>query len=1293
MSHWLLEEQEEMRQQALKQVQLAQNLHKHADEKLIRRTADVLEMAVLDLVLEDAVHDEQKQRELQLAAADAFCLLCALPRPVDPLAAGKFLLRAGSLAVLGDKGTDAEQWLEKEPWAELPVDSEDWHKRTWATVLDVWLRLIRRDQYADLDIALERISLLRSAQSDFEKKYLVGQESAHAKAVALELIGLYHLAKAAEILVRYMSDGGVDGKHQIHQSLDTHFGQVLAVCGHARMIDLELLGRLLAASAIQMTEEKGLTHTHRSLASQTAEKVPTYMPDQTEFAPGQMVVLKSNPSLRGAVVKVLSGQAEDRVEVFMGSSVQTYYASQLQVADQPDDELQPLSCDLFHAHLTALQIRHPSLSTLYSLNAARVNFIPYQFRPVLRFIRSDRPRLLIADGVGVGKTIEAGLILRELQARREIKSVLIICPRPLVTESKWKNEMKRFGEEFTHLDDGKKLRYCIREMDLEGEWPVQHQKAILPYSLFNKELLYGPEGKGRGRQGKGLLDLDPPPRFDLVIVDEAHHIRNPNTDSHEAVQFFSDYAEAAVFLTATPIQLGSDDLFVLLNVLRPDLIQDMESFDHMAAPNPSINKAVDHVRTQAVDWMAQAMEALDEAAATGWGRAILRHNPEFKRVRGQLAEGYVAADERIQLITDMEALHTFASMINRTRRRDIGAFTVRKPKTVHVEFTPSQKQLHDELLAVQADIFSRLHGNKNVKFMMTTIRRQAASCLYGLVPFLESILSRRLDELEWEEADDGEPVPPSDAVSAIRSQIEGVLEKARGLDPRDPKFEALRTVIWEKQDLDNNKVMLFSSFRHTLYYLHEKLKADGVRVAMVHGGTQDEERVEMRRLFEKPREDSDALDVLLFSEIGCEGLDYQFCDCIVNYDLPWNPMRVEQRIGRIDRNGQKSESVAIVNLITPGTVDADIYERCLKRIGVFEQALGSSEEILGEISREIKNIAENYALSEAERQAQLQQLADNEIRLIQAQEELEQKQMELFGIRLPEDQMKREIRDASSFWLTPGSLQRLVALYLQQRCEEERDFILGEKPLKTLRLSQDVRNLLLGDFQQLPRQSTYREWETWLKGDDQHLQITFEQDCATQHPEAAFVMPLHPLVKQAARFFDSDERAVVNLKARDYDAPAGRHQFVVYQWRFYGIREDLKLKLVASSDAVAPHLGRLLEKAENAEAGEQGEWDGLEAQHHQLWSEARAEHRQWTQELAAYRRESLTTSHRARMELLQEQLEKANNERIQRMRRSQIGRAEADYNRRVGDLDRAEEKVDIVAEPVAYGILNIEEIK
>jgi ATP-dependent helicase HepA len=1013
----------------------------------------------------------------------------------------------------------------------------------------------------------------------------------------------------------------------------------------------------------------------------------------TEFEPGQIVALKSNPSFRGAVISVLPSKPENRFKVFVDGATQTFYSSQLQPIKEQDEESQIVSCDQFHAYLTALQIKYPGLSTLYSLNAARIEFIPYQFRPVLRFIRSDRPRLLIADGVGVGKTIEAGLILRELQARRDIRSILIICPRPLVIERKWQNEMKRFEEHFTHLDGGT-LRYCINEMDLEGVWPEQHQRVIVPYSLFDEILLYGSGPNGKRKRKKGLLDLDPPPRFDLVIVDEAHHIRNQDTFNHKAVRFFCDHAEAVVFLTATPIQLGSYDLFVLLNTLRPDLIIDQESFEHMAEPNPFINQAVSLVRAQESEWPARTFEVLDQAAATAWGQAILKHNPDFIRIRRRLVEGNVTNEERVQVIADIEAMHTFAGIINRTRRRDIGEFTIRKPQTVVVAFTPAQQHLHDELLRVQAEIFSRIHGDINVKFMMTTIRRQAASCLYGLVPFLEDILDRHLDELSWEEADNTEPAPPGDAISPIQSQIRAILESARSLDPHDPKLKALRNIIRDKQSLPNNKVMLFSSFRHTLHYLYKHLSVEGFRVGIVHGGTPDEERVELRIRFEKPREDGKSLDILLFSEIGCEGLDYQFCDCIVNYDLPWNPMRVEQRIGRIDRVGQKSESIAIVNLITPGTVDADIYERCLVRIGVFNNALGGSEEILGEITREIRSIAEQFSLSAEERGLKFQQLADNKIRLIQEQEILEQRQLELFGIRLPEDQMKKEIEEASSFWLSPVSIRRLVMLYLQRTCGKEQDFILGEKPLKTLRLSHDARSSLLRDFQQLPRHNTtaYREWENWLKGGNPHLLVTFESDCATQHPEAAFIMPLHPLAKQAAMSLDTSQRVITTLKAQTNEVPAGRYEFAIYQWRFHGIREDLVLRPIASSEAVTAHLGRLLEKAVDATTSDPGGsgssvWDELDVQHYKLWYEARAKHRQRTQELAEYRRESLSTSHRARIALLDEQLKQASNEKIQKMRKSQITIAEADYARRIQNLDIAMERADVTAGPVAYGVL------
>lgn len=260
MSHWLLEALGNTREQALKQAshaQIYQELLRRPfseDAEFIRRCAETLEMVVIDLTLENTADDEAKRIELKLAAADAFRLLRVLPRPDDAMGSGMFLLRAVVLAVLGDKGPDAARWLREEPWPELPLASGDWGERTWATTLDIWLRLIRKDGWTDRDAVLERIAGLRDSQASFEKTYLDGQEPARAKATALELIGLYHLAKAAEVFAHYMTDGVVDGKYQIHQLLDTHFDRVLAVCKQAQMVELEPLSRLLSASASQMAE-------------------------------------------------------------------------------------------------------------------------------------------------------------------------------------------------------------------------------------------------------------------------------------------------------------------------------------------------------------------------------------------------------------------------------------------------------------------------------------------------------------------------------------------------------------------------------------------------------------------------------------------------------------------------------------------------------------------------------------------------------------------------------------------------------------------------------------------------------------------------------------------------------------------------------------------------------------------------------------------------------------------------------------------------------------------------------
>ena len=429
----------------------------------------------------------------------------------------------------------------------------------------------------------------------------------------------------------------------------------------------------------------------------------------TDFTIGQMVALRSDPTRVGVIINVFPGTPENRYHVFLDNIPTTYYASQLQRYEPsaPSSVITPLPA--FHAYMTALQLNHPSIAALYSLNAARVNFVPYQFRPVLKFIHSDRPRLLIADEVGVGKTIEAGLILRELQARKDVRSVLILCPKPLVSERKWQIEMKRFDEHFIHLD-GPSLRHCIKETDLDGTWPEQYAKTILPYSLFDQALLFGdPFGKKRGGM-IGLLELNPPPHFDLVIVDEAHHLRNTNTATHQGVRYFCEQAEAVIFLSATPIQMGTNDLFVLLNLLRPDLILDKSSFDHIAEPNPFINQAIEVARANMPDWPRQAREFLQASIQTPWGQALFRNNPIFQRLSTDLETEQLTDHKRIACIQEMEQLHTFSHLINRTRRRDIGDFTTRKPETVTVQFTPQQQHFHDRLLTIQQNILRRTYG-------------------------------------------------------------------------------------------------------------------------------------------------------------------------------------------------------------------------------------------------------------------------------------------------------------------------------------------------------------------------------------------------------------------------------------------------------------------------------------------------------------------------------------------------------------------------------------------------------
>jgi ATP-dependent helicase HepA len=1020
------------------------------------------------------------------------------------------------------------------------------------------------------------------------------------------------------------------------------------------------------------------------------------MNDKPEFERGQVVRLQSQPEKCGAVIDINQSGPEVQYTVLLDGKSRKFFASQLMADEQGVDSGERLSADKCRALLTARYINHPGTSTLYSLNAARIDFIAYQFRPVLRFIRADRPRLLIADGVGVGKTIEAGLILRELQARQEINSVLIICPRPLITEKKWQTEMKRFDQNFEHFD-GALLRHCISVCDLEGEWPENHRFGIVPYSILNEQIISGTQ-KGKKTGKPCLLDLDPAPRFDLVIVDEAHRVSNSETNAHEAVRFFCDNAEAAIFLTATPLQLGNNDLYSLLNLLRPDVVIDRDSFKHMSEPNPMINAAASLARGASDGWNTRAIAKLEEAKATSWGQTMLMDNPEVEAITETLSSAAISDFDRVRLINQLESLHTFSGIINRTRRRDIGEFTTRNSQTVPIEFTDSQRKLHDALLKVQAEILAALHGSMHVKFMMTTIRRQAASCLFGLAPFIEDILSRYVSDEELSEVDIDEINADPDELETIAEKVKAVVAMAKNLDPKDPKLKKVVELVEQKQDrtkYENHRVMIFSSFRHTLRYLHDGLKKAAIRVGLVHGGIPDEERTEVRKRFEKPKDDPEALDAVLFSEVGCEGLDYQFCDCMINYDLPWNPMRVEQRIGRIDRNGQKSKFVSIYNMITPDTVDAEIYERCLLRIGVFEQALGASEDILGKITSKLQDIAIKSELSDDEVRERLQQLEDNEIRQLQEEEKLEERQLELFGIAMPTKQrINEEVENASSYWLEPNAMNNLLVNYLASL--DRSAAILGDGPLKTLRANENVRKQLLNDARQLPGKATaaQREWEKWLKGSEPHLAMTFDGPCANENRSAQLVTPIHPLIRQAANSLDSVSNAEVHLTVVDPKLPEGIHPFAVFQWELIGLRRDLDIRVLAKEKQIDQPLLSLLQRAADSSVSNDRlvsdeDIEEIEARHYDLWKEALDQHRSKIVDLAKFKQQSLNASHEGRIAMLNDRLKSATEEKIRRMRQSEIERANREYEERSAELKRSSEQADITTERIMIGTIEI----
>ena len=308
-----------------------------------------------------------------------------------------------------------------------------------------------------------------------------------------------------------------------------------------------------------------------------------------------------------------------------------------------------------------------------SFRASRTTFRPYQFKPVLKLLQTGKARLLIADEVGLGKTIEAGLIWAELEARREANRVLVVCPSSLL--GKWQEEMsERFGFELTELDSTR-LRDFL-ERFREGRLPKRHT-----YICSLERLRIWP----------GLEELaTTPPDFDLVIVDEAHAMRNTDTKSFRLGAMLSEWSEAVVFLSATPINVRQDDLLHLLELLTPEDFDSIEDLQMRLQPNAvlyDIGRLLVDVRVSARD----KLKVLEGLGSIPYGIPMLGR-PELDRLRQLLSKGELTPSEVTEARRCLADLNALSTVITRTRKADVDeGKTVREPREVSIRWTEGER--------------------------------------------------------------------------------------------------------------------------------------------------------------------------------------------------------------------------------------------------------------------------------------------------------------------------------------------------------------------------------------------------------------------------------------------------------------------------------------------------------------------------------------------------------------------------------------------------------------------------
>lgn len=816
-------------------------------------------------------------------------------------------------------------------------------------------------------------------------------------------------------------------------------------------------------------------------------------------------------------------------------------------------------------NITFCQVAGNVDNLVYSMDATNIDFLPYQYAPVLRFLASPSNGILIADEVGLGKTIEAGLIWTELRARSDARRLVVVCPATL--RDKWELELEnKFGVSARQVD-AEGLR---KELDapkyraLESQALICSIQGIRGLRRYEDPTVSSPAARLarflEERAGRSSI-------IDLLVVDEAHHLRNPGTQSARIGALLRDVSEHVVLLSATPVNNKEEDLFHLLRLVDPDTFSSPDIFPSVLDANEPLVRARRLVMDrQSQPTRAKVVEVLRQALT----HELLRGNRRLRGIIDSIDDESLADPSfRVELANRIDGTNLLRTVLSRTRKREVQELVGVEREAYRPEVKMPEGGVEEEFYRKVTTSIRRYAISKDVGagFLLVMPQRLMSSCMYAAAKsWATGISDDEVAQPAYESGlTDGNELKESAAplMQHIATDLKGF--DYHQLRDHDTKFTTFCDwLLIHMTEYPNDKVIVFSYFKATLAYLAERLAEHNVHGQVLHGGLTENKQ----RAIDKFRRSSDK--VLLTSEVASEGVDLQFSRCIVNYDLPWNPMRIEQRIGRIDRIGQKSPKVLIVNMVYGDTIDDRIYTVLLEKIGIFERAIGGMEVILGKLVRELTVALIRKDLTKEEEEKRIEETAIAIAARRRQEDELEEQAIHLVAL---EEYVLHQVKEAHDFKrrITSRDLTTYAGDYLDRHAGEPFEFQQdpSEPRCVEIKLPPKLRGGLMEHIrnERLPSRTSLTEG---------HLRpYVFSHKIAHRSHRRERITQFHPFIRfigsQLKPSFD-EFCPLIALRLRsdhvEDPCPVGDYAFALRRWRFGGGRpvDELRARSVFMGD-------------------------------------------------------------------------------------------------------------------------------